>query len=236
MSSPERAPISNATTSTTPSAPVAPETKEPSRKLPSRLLLVRHGESTWNWERRVQGQHDPPLSRRGKQQARELAARLADHHVAGFYSSDLRRAWETAEPLAENLGREPLPLPGLREIALGAWEGKTRQELMAEFPDQWEAWSVRPSWDIVPGGEGAEAFERRVLDTMGRLMAEHPIGDVLCVTHGGVIQVMLGSVVAPGRGSDGLFPFVIENCSMNVLQRTGSRTVVTAVNDVCHLS
>jgi broad specificity phosphatase PhoE len=233
MSSPERAPISNVAA---PSAPVAPDTKEPSRKLPSRLLLVRHGESTWNWERRVQGQHDPPLSKRGKQQARELAARLEDHRVAAFYSSDLRRAWETAEPVAEALGREPTPVTGLREIALGAWEGKTREELMVEFPSEWGAWSQRPSWDIVPGGEGAQRFERRVLETLTRIQGDHPIGDVLCVTHGGVIQVLLGSVVAPGAGSDGLFPFVIDNCSLTVLQRAGSRTVVTAVNDVCHLT
>jgi probable phosphoglycerate mutase len=233
MSSPERAQISNIAAD---SAPVAPDTKEPSRKLPSRLFLVRHGESTWNAERRVQGQHDPPLSRRGRQQARELAARLGDHPVAGFYSSDLRRAWETAEPLGENLGREPRPLPGLREIALGQWEGKTREELMQEFPAEWETWSQRPSWDIVPGGEGAGAFARRVLATLASIQAEHPIGDVICVTHGGVIQVLLGSVVAPDKGSDGLFPFVIENCSLTVLQRTGTRTVVTAVNDVCHLA
>jgi broad specificity phosphatase PhoE len=233
MSSPERAQISNAAA---PSAPVAPDTKEPSRKLPSRLFLVRHGESTWNWERRVQGQHDPPLSRRGKQQARELAARLGGHPLAAFYSSDLLRARETAEPLAESLGREPALLPGLREIALGQWEGKTREELQAEFPAEWEAWSEKPSWDIVPGGEGARPFEQRVLATLAEIQAAHPIGDVICVTHGGVIQVLLGSVVAPDQGSDGLFPFVIENCSLTVLQRTGLRTVVTAVNDVCHLS
>jgi broad specificity phosphatase PhoE len=233
MSSPERAPVSD---DAAPSAPVAPDTKEPSRRLPSRLLLVRHGESTWNSERRVQGQHDPPLSRRGKQQARELAARLAGHPLAAFYTSDLRRAVETAEPLAETLGREPAPLPGLREIALGQWEGKSREELMAEFPELWAAWSQRPSWDLVPGGEGSGPFERRVLETLAWLQAQHPIGDVLCVTHGGVIQVLLGSVVAPGRGSDGLFPFVIENCSLTVLQRTGARTVVMSVNDVCHLS
>jgi probable phosphoglycerate mutase len=232
MSSPERAQISNAA----PSAPVAPDTKEPSRKLPSRLLLVRHGESTWNWERRVQGQHDPPLSRRGRQQSRELADRLSGHHVAGFYSSDLRRAWETAEPLVESLGREPVPVTGLREIALGQWEGKTREELEAEYPAEWVEWSRKPSWDLVPDGEGAAPFERRVLATLETIQAEHPIGDVICVTHGGVIQVLLGNVVAPGRGSDGLFPFVIENCSLTVLQRTGTRTVVTSVNDVCHLS
>ena len=124
----------------------------------------------------------------------------------------------------------------LREIALGAWEGKTREDLIAEYPAEWEAWTRRPSWDLVPGGEGAGRFEARVLATLAHVQADLAAGDVLCLTHGGVIQVLLGSVVAPGRGSDGLFPFVIENCSLTVLQRTGSRTVVISVNDVCHLS
>jgi broad specificity phosphatase PhoE len=138
--------------------------------------------------------------------------------------------------VAEAVSQEPLPLPGVREIALGAWEGKTREELAREFPTEWEAWSRIPSWDLVPDGEGAGPFERRVRDTIASILSRHPVGDILVVTHGGVIQVTLGSVVAPRRGSDGLFPFVIENCSLTSLQRTDGRTVVTSVNDVCHLS
>ena len=239
MSSPERAPISEAAApvpSPVPSAAPAPDTKEPPRPLPSRVLLVRHGESTWNAERRVQGQHDPPLSEFGRRQAGQLAARLAGRPLVALYSSDLRRAWQTAEPIAEAVGLEAIPLQGLREIALGDWEGKTREELAREFPEEWEAWSQRPSWDLVPSGEGAGPFERRVRETLAWILSRHTVGDVLCVTHGGVIQVALGSVVAPRRGSDGLFPFVIENCSLTVLQRSSSRTVVTAVNDTCHLS
>ena len=231
MSSPERAPDSQS---------AAPDTKEPPRPSRSRLLLVRHGESTWNQEQRVQGQHDPPLSERGRRQARELAEglgqRLAGRRLAAFYSSDLRRAWETAEAVGAAVGRAPVPLPGLREIALGAWEGKTREELIAEYPAEWEAWTRRPSWDLVPGGERAGPFETRVLATLAKVQADLAAGDVLCLTHGGVIQVVLGSVVAPGQGSDGVFPFLIENCSVTVLQRTGARVVVTAVNDTCHLS
>ena len=239
MSSPERAPISEAAApvpSPVPSAAPAPDTKETPRPLPSRVLLVRHGESTWNAERRVQGQHDPLLSEFGRRQAGQVAARLAGRPLVALYSSDLRRAWQTAEPIAEAVGLEPIPLQGLREIALGDWEGKTREELAREFPEEWEAWSQRPSWDLVPSGEGAGPFERRVRETLAWILSQHTVGDVLCVTHGGVIQVALGSVVAPRRGSDGLFPFVIENCSLTVLQRSSSRTVVTAVNDTCHLS
>jgi probable phosphoglycerate mutase len=177
---------------------------------------------------------DPPLSERGVAQARELAERLAGRRLAGYYCSDLARTRQTAELIAGAVNLEPVPEPGLREIRLGAWEGKTRDELMAEDPDLWAAWAIEPSWDMVPGGEGAEPFASWVVTTLARLRQRHPGGDVLCITHGGVIQVAVLDVV--GRSSRGMFPFLIENCSLTVIQRSGARTVVTAVNDTCHLS
>lgn len=201
---------------------------------PSRLLLVRHGESTWNATRRIQGQLDPPLSDRGLDQARELAERLAGHQLAGFYSSDLARTRQTADEIAATVGIEPTLEQGLREIALGAWEGKTRAELMDEFPELWERWRREPTWDVVPGGEGAEPFAERITRTLNSIHERHPQGDVLCVTHGGVIQVAILNVV--GRASHGIFPFLIENCSLTVIQSANGRSVVTTVNDTCHLS
>jgi broad specificity phosphatase PhoE len=197
-------------------------------------LLVRHGESTWNAERRIQGQLDPPLTERGREQARRLAARFRGRQAASLYTSDLCRASQTAEPVEQVLGLKAVPLRGLREIALGGWEGRTREELIAEFPELWSAWAKEPDWDIVPGGEGAERFERRVKATLADLFDTHPGGDVVVVTHGGVIQTALAGVV--GRRTRGVFPFVIHNASLTVLQRFGGRTVVTLVNDTCHLA
>ena len=201
---------------------------------PSRLLLVRHGESTWNASRRIQGHLDPPLSARGLAQAQELAERLAGHQLAGFYTSDLCRCVQTAGSIADLAGVQPLQEPGLREINLGAWEGKTRAQLEVEYPGLWAAWAKEPSWDLVPGGEGAGPFAARVVSTLERIRERHPHGDVLCVTHGGVIQVAILDVV--GRSSTGVFPFLIENCSLTVIQRANARAVVTTVNDTCHLS
>jgi broad specificity phosphatase PhoE len=167
-------------------------------------------------------------------QSQELAERLAGLRLAGLYCSDLARARQTAELIATTVGTEPLPEPGLREIALGAWEGKTREELIDEFPDLWARWALQPDWDLVPGGEGAAPFADRVNGTLRRIRECHPSGDVVCVTHGGVIQVALLDVV--GKASRGIFPFLIENCSLTVIQRTRRRTVVTTVNDTCHLS
>ena len=167
-------------------------------------------------------------------QAQEVAERFAGHRLEGLYCSDLDRARRTAELIGAAAALDPVVEPGLREIALGAWEGKTRAELIDEYPELWERWAREPDWDIVPGGEGAQPFAERVNATLERLRHRHPRGDVLCVTHGGVIQVAVLDVV--GRVSRGQFPFLIENCSVTVIQRTTRRTVVTAVNDTCHLS
>jgi 2,3-bisphosphoglycerate-dependent phosphoglycerate mutase len=182
----------------------------------------------------MQGQMDPPLSERGVAQAREVAERLTGHRLAAFYSSDLARTWQTAAPIAAAVGMEPVPEVGLREVALGAWEGKTREDVMREYPDVWARWAREPNWDVIPGGEGAAPFHERVSTTLRTLRDRHPHGDVLCVTHGGVIQMALLDVV--GGTSRGIFPFLIENCSLTVIQRTQRRTVVTTVNDTCHLS
>src|SRR4030088_1814309 len=88
----------------------APDTADDSDRIlaPSRLLLVRHGESTWNAARRIQGQLDPPLTERGAAQARALSERLTGRRLAALYSSDLARTWETAEPIAAAVGMEPV--------------------------------------------------------------------------------------------------------------------------------
>ena len=210
-----------------------PDPPETTRSLPLRLLFIRHGSSTWNDERRIQGQLDPPLSEKGREQALKLGARFRDLQVDGFYSSDLARARETAAAIAERIGRKPEYLPELREVALGEWEGLQRDEIIARYPEEWSRWVAHPSWDIVPGGEGTDAFEGRVGAAIEGLIARHRLGRVLVVTHGGVIQVALLRVV--GRSSNGLFPFTIDNTSVTVLQGSPERLVVGRVNDTCHL-
>ncbi len=216
-----------------PSLSATPGGSEDHDLAPSRLLLVRHGESTWNVVGRIQGQLDPPLTAHGREQALELAARLRGHRLAAFYCSDLTRARQTAAALASAVGMEPVPLAGLREIGLGAWEGKTAEEVCRDFPAEFQAWRQERSWDLIPAGEGACAFERRVIATLRQILERHPSGDVLCVTHGGVIQVALLAVV--GRRSVGFFPFAIDNGSLSIIHRANGRSRITVVNDTCHL-
>jgi probable phosphoglycerate mutase len=200
---------------------------------PARLLLVRHGQSTWNREHRIQGQLDPPLSHEGRRQAELLARRLAGRHWAGFYASDLKRAFETATILGHTIGVAPEPLESIREIFLGEWEGLRIEELAQRFPEAWASWTDEPDWDLVPGGEGAALFEARISAALETIFGRHDHGDVLVVTHGGVIQVALHRVV--GRANRGLFPFKIQNASVSLIEKRDGRLVIAGVNDVSHL-
>ena len=197
-----------------------------------RLVLVRHGQSMWNREHRIQGQLDPPLSPEGVRQAELLGGRLAGRRFAAFYSSDLKRAYETAEVIGRFIDMEPVADASLREIFLGDWEGLTTAEITSRYPQAWAAWVEEPDWDVVPGGEGAAAFETRVAAALDAISVRHPHGDVLIVTHGGVIQVALHRIV--GRASRGLFPFKIQNASLTLIEKR-RRTVIGGVNDIAHL-
>jgi len=196
-------------------------------------VLIRHGQSTWNEEHRIQGQLDPPLSEVGRRQAALLGARLATRRFAGLYASDLKRAFETAEVVGAAIHLEPEPRSSLREVFLGEWEGLTTEEIAERYPEAWASWVEEPQWDVVPGGEGQADFDRRVAAALDDILRVHPDGDVLVVTHGGVIQVALHRIV--GRPSRGLFPFKIQNASITLIERRDGRSIIGGVNDIAHL-
>lgn len=151
-----------------------------------RLLLVRHGESEWNADGRVQGQGDPPLSAAGRDQARRAAKALQgiDRSVV---SSDLRRAKETAEILAEALGGGPVVTePSLREIDVGRWTGLTHPEIEALDPREYADWRAG-RLKVVPDGEARAAFLERILRGIGRAADDRV---ALVVAHGGVLRAI----------------------------------------------
>lgn len=205
----------------------------PRRLPPTRLYLIRHGQSTWNREHRIQGQLDPPLSARGHRQAELLANRLAGRVFTAHYSSDLKRAIETAETIGKRIGLAPQLETALREIYLAEWEGLTTNDIAERYPEAWARWVKDPDWDVVPGGEREADFETRVGAAIDELLRRHAHGDVLVVTHGGVIQVALHRIV--GRPSHGLFPFRIQNASITVIEKSDGHMVVGGVNDIGHL-
>jgi broad specificity phosphatase PhoE len=122
---------------------------------------------------------------------------------------------------------------GLREIFLGEWEGLRTDDLAERYPEAWASWTEEPDWDLVPGGEGAALFETRAAAALDEILQRHQHGDVVVVTHGGVIQIALHRVV--GRASRGLFPFKIQNASISVIERRDGRMIIGGVNDTSHL-
>ncbi len=152
------------------------------------MLLLRHGQSTWNAERRWQGWADAPLSELGERQARDAADHLADVGLTVATSSDLGRARRTAEILASALGLELLePEPDLRERDVGLWTGLTVEEIEAKWPEDLAA---HRSGRLVrqPEGEDTETLLRRTTDGLSRLAVELTGEVPLLVTHGGVIR------------------------------------------------
>ena len=152
----------------------------------TRLLLLRHGQSTWNAELRWQGAADPPLSELGREQARAAAAALRDAGFTVVVSSPLTRAMQTAEVIADALGLGPVDTEDeLRERDVGEWSGLTTEQIEARWPgllDEWRAGRL----DAIPGGEGD--ITPRVVDGVRRVVSLHPGDTVLVVTHGGVIR------------------------------------------------
>ena len=136
------------------------------------LLLVRHGETDWNAEGRLQGQTDRPLSDYGRRQSQQLAAELADQELDSIYASDLARARETAEVVGERLGLPVVLDPDLREKDWGTWEGLTAVE--------------RDRVEFV--GESTQAHQERILGALRRIGERHPDGRVLVLTHGGSMR------------------------------------------------
>lgn len=153
------------------------------------LVLVRHGESAWNVEHRIQGQLGTGLSERGHRQAKATADLLAESFPdALLYVSDLQRCRETAAPLEAALGRDATPMQALRERDYGDWSGRLADEVRTSEPDRWARW--RAGADIVGeiGGESTAVFTERVAGAMRRLVEEAPDGAiVVCVTHGGPV-------------------------------------------------
>jgi len=184
----------------------------------TRILLARHGETDWNRIGRWQGQADPPLNADGRDQAAALADELAGDGIAAIYSSDLRRASETADTVAARLGLPVVLDPGLREIDVGSWSGLTRAEVEERFPEGFARWQ---DGDIGHDGETSEELTDRIVAAVQRIAAAHEGERVLVVSHGAAIRALRRHVAGePGA--------VLENCATVPLELVDGVLVVPA--------
>ncbi|AVP56821.1 histidine phosphatase family protein [Pulveribacter suum] len=157
----------------------------------TRIIAIRHGETAWNVDTRIQGHRDIALNDTGLRQARRVAAALAGESVAAIYSSDLQRAWATAQAIARATGAPLAAEAGLRERSFGDFEGRTFAQIEQESPEHALRWRKRdPNFTPAGGGESLTDLRERVRETVHRLAARHGGGQVVLVAHGGVMDVL----------------------------------------------
>ena len=199
------------------------------------VLLVRHGVSAPAHPDRpfplVDGHGDPPLDPVGHEQAERLAERLAGERIDAIYVTNLCRTLQTATPLAKRLGIEPIVEPDLREVYLGEWEGGQFRAKAAAGDPVFEQIFQQERWDVIPGAEALEEFDRRCARGLARIVSAHPDGRVMVVAHGGVIGHVLHQVSGSRR-----FAFSsADNASISEVVVHERRTVLRRFNDVAHL-
>ncbi|MBL8520881.1 MAG: histidine phosphatase family protein [Betaproteobacteria bacterium] len=197
------------------------------------LILIRHGETLWNREGRIQGHLDSALTDEGIEQAIACGRRLAGESLSAFYCSDMGRAQHTARLIGESLRIAPASRADLRERAYGDGEGLTYAEIDQRFP---EAFSKVRSVDehyAVPGGETKRQFHDRVVTALTDLATAHAGGSVLVVTHGGVLGVVYRwlhdlPVASPHK-------VAIPNVAINRVAHNGGTWSIRLWGDVSHL-
>lgn len=201
----------------------------------TRLCLVRHGETAWNAERRIQGQIDVPLSATGHAQARATANALAPEPFCAIYSSDLARAQHTAEAAAHLLELPVRRHAGLRERHYGVLQTLTYAEFERRHPDAHARFLAREENFVLPGGgESLRGFADRVLDCVDGIVAAHPGGQVLVVTHGGVLDILHRR--ASGKPLAAPRDFDIPNAALNWIGIEAGRWSVLAWAERSHLT
>ena len=201
---------------------------------PTRVLALRHGETAWNRELRIQGHADVPLNELGHWQAERLAEALAGEGIAAIYTSDLERAHATARALAARTGAPLAAERALRERAFGSFEGVTFADIDARWPDEALRWRRREP-DFGPGGgETLSAFHARTVAAAAALAARHPGQVIALVAHGGVLDCLYRA--AAGVDLQAPRSWQLGNAVINRLLWHGEGFVLVGWDDGAHLA
>jgi 2,3-bisphosphoglycerate-dependent phosphoglycerate mutase len=199
-----------------------------------RIIAVRHGETAWNVAARIQGQLDIGLNDTGRWQAKRVSEALAAEEISAVYSSDLGRAHETAQSIAEAAGIPVVPEEGLRERSFGMFEGKTFDEIHQTWPDHAHNWRKRiPEWQPPEGGESLLQLRERVTRTIQALAARHPGELIVVVAHGGVLDTLYR--VATGQDVNSPRTWELPNGAINRLLWTPEGFTLVGWSDTQHL-
>jgi len=199
----------------------------------TRIIAIRHGETAWNVDTRIQGHLDIPLNDTGLWQARQVGRALAGEPVAAVYTSDLQRARVTAQAVADSTGAPLVLEPGLRERSFGQLQGRTFAEIEAQLPEEARRWRQRDPHFEPEGGESLIVFRERITRITDQLVQRHPGELVVLVAHGGVLDVLYRA--ATGQELQAPRTWKITNAAINRLLWTESGLTLVGWADTQHL-
>jgi probable phosphoglycerate mutase len=199
-----------------------------------RLILVRHGETLWNSERRIQGcRSNTELSTRGKQQVEKIALSLKNHKVASIFSSPLKRAMDTACVIAQAYGLEVRAMPGLKEIDAGELEGLTEKQLKGRYSEFWEEWKRGNPSLRLPGGESLDELQRRAWRVIEQIIENYPDEVVVVVGHFFInLTIICQALEIDLRHIRRMRQ---DLAAISILELTRQRNSLLLLNDNCHL-
>lgn len=201
---------------------------------PTRLIVIRHGQTAWNVDTRIQGHLDIPLDDTGRWQAAQLGRALSDEPIAAVYSSDLSRAWETASAVAGHHGLSVVAETRLRERGFGVFEGRTFGEIESHLPEQARRWRERDPEFMPEGGESLLTFRARVGTIVEHLAQRHPGELVTLVAHGGVMDVLYR--LATRQDLQAPRTWLLRNAAINRILWTPSGLSLVGWGDESHLA
>ena len=199
-----------------------------------RLILIRHGETEWNVQRRTQGVTDTPLTVRGQLQAQALSKAVKiKYNVDVIYSSPLQRAAQTALKIAQALNKEVILDPRLMEIQFGCWEGLTFSELAQNYPDEFKDWRQHPQNCKLVDAESTNDVMKRSMDFLQDMLQRHKEETVLVVSHTVFIKMLI--IYALHFMPEHMHSFRLDNASLSILDFPQDRVEIRLLNDVGHL-
>jgi broad specificity phosphatase PhoE len=208
-----------------------------SKRDAARLYLIRHGQSENN-QARVEGRlgtYDPPLTKVGEMQAERVGERMAAYGVDAIYASPLKRAYDTAAPIARRTNHEIRVIEDLQEINEPTKEGSIDPNLDRETVDHKAIkarFELEPTWDNLPGGESSAHFRDRIARAIAQIVEECPGKKVAIACHGGVIQTYVAIVMGLAKND---FPFYAFNASITSVRAWQDRRALWRLNDLAHL-
>ena len=197
------------------------------------IFLVRHGETDFNKELRYQGHMDVDLNQKGYLQAQKISKRLSTQKIDEVYSSDLKRAKNTAEVIVDPHNLKLNTRKGLREIDVGDWEGLTYDDLRKDYPDLIKKWYDNPISVSPPGGETLNEFEKRVVDCFHEIINQCQGEKIAIIAHGGTIRILLANLLEIPLNKN--WQIEIHNTGLSIIKLIEKYPVIKLLNSTYHL-